>query len=337
MKNELVLGFGACCLLFAAGCIRSDKLGERAGSCDGDESCAAVCPEGEVCSDATPAGLEFQVPGGVAVGGAITVGFERVKEGTWGKPLDVPWEAKTTDAIGLVEPLKSKVRIEGLAEGGGYLRIVEPETGHLYDRIWIDSVEPDRLEIHPPSGDYVPDFGVTWPDWAVLAGETNPVILRLISDEHGLLVDERREISVNGEVIAKESWTGEVTAPSVGALEISVKTGGGTVVSAQIQVVSAPDGIVPADLGTQEPDLCDDGAELSMKKSLTCCFRAEIGGTGILTPSWKISGAEGIEVQPLVEDAFPNCVNVTGTAKGPGKLTVTAGSFSRDFAYEVVD
>ena len=130
-------------LLFAicAACTYSE--GERAES--------GACPEGEVCSDATPAGLVFYgaLPGDDAEGleflrSVAMGGTQRLSIGTGGDTelgaVDIvssaPWFL-TVDPIDDPEIGDLGVELAGLAEGDAYVRVLARGSDELYDRVLI--------------------------------------------------------------------------------------------------------------------------------------------------------------------------------------------------------
>lgn len=145
---------------------------------DGERATTGECPEGEVCSDATPAGITFvgnafydesmlQL-GPVLVNGTFDVGLKSAD----GQPLpDYAFSIEdgavlaadnglgvfgpTTDEGEPLYVVDDHLTLTGMGSGETYLRITDPATGELFDRILIEAyfvedvrvvnvTEPDR-------------------------------------------------------------------------------------------------------------------------------------------------------------------------------------------------
>lgn len=141
------------------------------GSVEGDRSATGECPEGEVCSDATPEGLTFlgqalyddaevERLGPVLAGGSFELGIVTSDGG----PLpELAWDiedpsvltaSRGEDVFGPTddggEPLVTVdgyLDLEGMNEGSTYVRIVHPETRELYDRLRLDVYEISDVEV----------------------------------------------------------------------------------------------------------------------------------------------------------------------------------------------
>jgi len=119
----------------------------------GERAASGECPEGEVCSDKAPAGLLFQGQmlydegedrlGPVLVGGRFDVLFFPE-----GYSLKGQWTAEVEGADHRIrEGGEPGVELMGTEAGTAMLRVIDPETGHLYDRLSIEVVELEDIEL----------------------------------------------------------------------------------------------------------------------------------------------------------------------------------------------
>jgi hypothetical protein len=139
-------------------------------SVDGERSATGTCPEGEVCSEATPEGLTFVGTafyddqegivrlGPILEGGRFSLGLRT----TAGEDLP-PFELEVSD-VGVLasEPgtgefldgvdgsaslVQAHVTLHGLSPGQTHVRVVDPATGELYDRLLLDVYELEDIEV----------------------------------------------------------------------------------------------------------------------------------------------------------------------------------------------
>src|SRR5262249_34824128 len=186
--------------LSLAGC---PLAGERAGS--------GSCPSGETCSDKTPNGLALlgtklgddplgpMQPLATAVGG--TQGLTVVTGATSGAPtFTLPFDATTTSPmLAVTDVAPPKLTVEGLAGGTSDLRLVEPGTELLYDRLPLDVAAVAAVEVRPlvysvvtSDSDFAANSGA---GWAMLAGGTDDLLVRLASGDGTRVVDQRMTIA----------------------------------------------------------------------------------------------------------------------------------------------
>jgi hypothetical protein len=218
----------------ACGPVGISEPGDRASSFDGGTAPPATdgassadlpgCPEGEVCSPATPAGLLFSVRRPVAVSGHHEVLF-RSASGT-----DVPdWHAVSSDTAvleildqGTRYNLSHAVRwviVGGMAPGGAYLRIVDAhDPDVLFDRIFIHVATVDRVAVRPEGWFELP------PDYTeqlALNGALDSVDLRatLYGADGAVVVDDGTRFIVPSERTA-------LLAPGAQELQYEVEAAG---------------------------------------------------------------------------------------------------------------
>jgi hypothetical protein len=320
-------------LLAAAGCALQGDRGR-----DG-------CPEDEMCSDATPDGLFFlgsqladqplgrMAPLPTAVGGSQRI---RVVTGaSSGSPaFALPFVAASAGselAVGSVAP--PEVTVLGLAEGETYLRIVEPGTNLLYDRIAL-RVEPiARAELRPlghvlpgSDDDFAADPAAAW---ALLAGGQETIVVRLHDAAGERMADERLSLGVGAGLtaMAQESWdTLRVGASSPGDRTLVVRGGDNAVRDGVVSVVATVEDIVSvaaagAAAGTDTPGAA--GMDVSY------CFRATSGGVLVAGAAFTFTATGGATTRP---GAAPNCVVVQSPIPQAVTLTVSAGTVTREFS-----
>ncbi len=185
-------------------------------SVDGDRAATGACPEGETCSDAAPEGLRFvgralfdeEVVrlGPILVGGTFELGLATPD----GSPLpafelelDEPRALEGSRGTGTFAgddwmPVDAYVRLVGRAPGTPTVRLVDPSTGALLDRMPIDVVAFDRVEL----------VNVTAPDRDhLLAGCEQMIGVRLYGDDQGTPVrgfDEDMSVRAGTQSLAPE-------------------------------------------------------------------------------------------------------------------------------------
>ncbi len=183
---------------------------------EGERAETGACPEGETCSDATPAGLQFYgaLPGdddggldwirAVAMGGTQRLAIVAPE----GVALDVadvrssaPWFLTIAPDA---EPAVGEVGVElsGLAEGDAYVRVLDA-NGDLHDRVLMRVARVATVDATANgAGD-------------AIAGARNSVVFRLVSAQGDRLVDEGMTIESDDVDVERISWDCiDFTAPS---------------------------------------------------------------------------------------------------------------------------
>ncbi|MCZ7687367.1 MAG: hypothetical protein M5U28_54965 [Sandaracinaceae bacterium] len=136
---------------------------------DGERAATGECPAGETCSSATPEGLEFvgralfDEPtlrlGPVLVGGSFELGL-RTQDGA---PLPAFAASSSTNGVRVTvgdgvfgpttedgEPyylVDSYLVLRATSAGVAQIRVTDPATGELYDRLSIEAVELDSVNV----------------------------------------------------------------------------------------------------------------------------------------------------------------------------------------------
>jgi hypothetical protein len=311
----------------------------------GDRATTGVCPEGEVCSPDTPDGLYFKGPGfadgflnndvhPTAVGGQQTIDIDPV-----GLFHDLSsFDAETTDpalAVTRVDP--PEVVISGVSVGSAYLRIFEPLTGALYDRLTVMTAEVDTIEVEPAV--YESSFEdddlhapLYWGDAPL------PWIARLHSSSNTRLVDENltfADATASGALVTQGyTWDlAEVTPTSgVNAVSVSATSGSGVVGEGSADLAHDVDFIL-LDPNTPVPETHD------ASEPLTLCFAAYFGERRILGVPWEVTvtGPNGEEPVYAIPGLFErNCVTVVAGTAGVWQLDVTADPITESYDITIV-
>ncbi len=202
MTKNLTIALG---MLALTACFDAEK-GERM---------RGECPADEVCSELTPDGLSFstayslldstvETVGPVALGGRLSVSYSALT----GELKEV-----VATADGALElPDTGSTRVLGAKVGDGLLRIVDPTRDELYDRIRLEVLPIDRVEL-----EIVNDIDRTY----LRAGCDEGVRIVLIHDgvdgpvrvfDDSMSITRPNLIPVTGMTTVNVSDTGLVTA-----------------------------------------------------------------------------------------------------------------------------
>jgi hypothetical protein len=275
------------------------------------------CPDGEVCSEATPAGLTFVgampttalgngdtalVP--TAIGGTQTI---HLVDAHRRERLDEPFGAEMRGAaLALVATTADSVRVTGRAGGTGTLRITEPDGVTLHDTTSLATAKIESAAL-APLGEVVlsTDRGVAW-----LAGSRADVAIRLRSATGGAVIDDGVFVSTSADVAihAGETWDHVVVAPVAETTPVTIHAGA-TTFAAAVARVAAVDAIVPS------LDAADsDGGAL-------LCFEARAGDLVVAGLDWQFD----VDGAPATRFGAANCTMAQPTARSRTMLTVTAG------------
>jgi hypothetical protein len=140
----------------------------------GERAETGACPPGEVCADATPSGLTFVSTGtfdlserhgterpieAIAVGGRAEIGFLGLRDAN---DVALPHTARVSDGSVLalrdgdgvfgangnfVIEVDAYAELLGVTAGSAGVRVIDPTTGELFDRLEIDVVELDDVRV----------------------------------------------------------------------------------------------------------------------------------------------------------------------------------------------
>src|SRR5262245_52666105 len=192
--------------------------GERAGS--------HSCPPGETCSLETPHGLRFA---GYSLDGTIhptaVAGTQTITiYGNGGDPTPSDFDAASSGpafTIGGVAP--PSVEIHGVSAGTAYLRILEPGTNLLYDRVVVGAKDLAAVELEPGCC-----FKRTHGNFVLLAGKQVRIGANLYSSDDDWLVDTSTRLTLVATPLANAhdaQWNGLTLSMGVstGVLQVSVR------------------------------------------------------------------------------------------------------------------
>lgn len=210
------------------------------GEVEGERAATGECPAGETCSDATPEGLEFvgraffDEPvlrlGPVIVGGTFELGLR----GADGSPLPA-FDATADGDVFRVAPgdaifgptnedgdayyvVDAHVELRALRAGVTQVRITDPSSGALYDRLEIEAVELGAVDV----------VVALEPERAHLyAGCDEMIGVRLTADNGATSVrgfDEGMRVRANGTELQEEPlfWDCVVYSIPADATEVAV-------------------------------------------------------------------------------------------------------------------
>jgi hypothetical protein len=238
----LAAGTSAASLLALLGC---GGLGDRA---------MTGCPEGEVCSDATPDGLRFfgaSIEGTVsntaqpmAVGGTQTLRFEDARSETRALPPHTT-VSSAPEVIEVVTSSNGSAVLRAVAQGEARVRVTEP-SGPLLDRITVRAHPLDRVSLaHPLFANPTRELAYT-PGMHSIGVALRAVDGTRLVDQSLVVTDASVEVTT-----VAGRWDGfDLQLPAEGAT-ITVRTAGRTF-DVAIPVAGAIDDIVvnPFLLGT---------------------------------------------------------------------------------------
>ncbi|MDC3961110.1 hypothetical protein KEG38_45215 [Polyangium jinanense] len=321
------------------------KQGERAEA-------NGKCPIGETCSDLAPTGLVFVGAHTVndadeelllptAIGGTQTVTVYYATEPN--VAYVAGFDATLVDSrIATLESTgPTSLVLRGASEGEALLRLLEPGTNKLLDRVKIASTALARMSLIPRE---LRSEKVEADQWAVLAGNPAELGILLFDSNDVQVVDEGLDMHVRGADISRRAWDRyEVRATSQADLSITVRAGG-QVSTMAARVASSIDDIV-----LNLPDT-SEGARIKLTRgasATTFCFLAKSEGRTVVGAKWKFEPSETVVAarpEPSSEDAQPwaappwippSCVALSSVTTGRATLKVTTGNQEETFDIEV--
>jgi hypothetical protein len=321
-------------------------LGDRA-SCATGWGCNFSCPTGETCSKVTPNGLEFEGPTfadsgwfpneyvqPVAVGGRETITLKDPVTGAiphWSQvDASMPDGYFETTMVGT-----AAVRVQGLKPANAWLRIVDPSTSELYDRVSITSYDIASIEVRPVeyrypegvSGKHPLRFvvGNTMRVMTVLWGATE----RLVDENLGMTSLPKEAFTT-----AYERWDAvEIRAETLGTGSVSVTTGSGRTESVSLESVENLDEIRATAVSPAQ----GIPAELSVDKYVEFCLHGYNAGTLIEGVEWVVQPTELVDVV-LGFTTDTNCGIVYARSKDTGHeaVVISGGGQSLTLEFDIV-
>jgi len=303
--------------------------GDRAAGGEG-------CPPGDMCSSKTPNGLWFT--GASFFDGAVDSGPKTTAVfGT--QTIEVLASSSLTDTFSEVFTAEStapllvnvtsppNVVVSADGEGSGYLRIIDSETGELFDRISIKSAIPQSVRVAPVEAiKYDPDAAEKM-NWAIFSGASLDFGFMLFDFTNNRLVDENITVDIGGdasETFGSSNWDiRPIQANAVGFADINVHTGDGQVFPKGMPIVDTIDDVVlvPSTLGSSTSQSIVTG------KDQIYCFRGLSGNLAVAGLSWSVSTQGSISA--VLEEA--SCYRVKAGATGSATLVASAAGFKKSF------
>jgi hypothetical protein len=208
---------------------------------DGERASSGECPDDEVCSEATSQGLRFignafwddeeLLLGPVLVGGTFEIGLRTVD----GEPLpdfDIEVDdgrifsvergtgvfGPTTQSGKPLVPVDAHVVLSAVGKGSTLIRIVDPDTGELFDRLRVEAYEIEDISItnmNDPQRRYV------------IAGCDEMLAVRLLAKDGDVELrafDQSVQLRAEGQVRAEpEFWDCFNYRAPEGRAEVSVE------------------------------------------------------------------------------------------------------------------
>ncbi|MGE0400809.1 MAG: hypothetical protein AB7T06_29125 [Kofleriaceae bacterium] len=315
-------------LLSLVGCT---TLGERAES--------GECPAGEVCSDLTPYGLHFignpmadefflSGPSATAIGGTQEIELEYERANGLRYSLDLPWEADDDGALGVrvLEQEGSIVTVGGQRSRKNYLRIINPNSGELYDRYEIAGAAISDIRLIGTEAEVVPQGAdLVWAPGdqkigIALFGEvqngSDPEIQRIVDSSMGLsLAGSER---THWDELRLANATIGVHALTVEAGDIAPRT-------FDLEIVGSADSItvIGGAVPTVQPN-----------SSTQICFQARNAGRYIYGLTWQFN-VDGEASTGGKDAAMRNCVRVEAELGQSGTIPVAAAAGGQQINVDV--
>jgi hypothetical protein len=272
-----------------------------------------------MCSSWTPDGLYFagariadlDAPLGVpatALGGHQTVRVLGTADVDGPEYLS-SYDAVSDDPTVLVVSAEDggPIDVQGVGEGSAYLRLLQPGTNLLLDRVRLQVAAVARVELAPR-----PWWFRSPGRWALWASSPVDVAAHLRDASDHIVVDEGTTIT-GADVTQTLAWDEiEVVAPAAGTTTIHVEAAG-TATDIDIPVVDHLDSVGSSDTDT----------EVMVGETATFCFEARTDGALVagVEMTFTVSGdASEASESTLV----PACVSITGSAPGSATITATA-------------
>jgi hypothetical protein len=317
--------------LVAGACAGCALPGERASLNNNGTGKGAGCPTGEVCSPATPQGLYFtggttfdtlfaNGPAAVAVGGTETITV--LRSSNTSDTFDAPFHAEGTSVITIEGVSPPEVTVHATAAGSGYLRILDPGSSQLYDRVLLASDKVATTGFLPAAKALV-DSDVPADKWALYHDASVLVGAQLRSAGGVRLVDESIKLTVSGAAMQGTStqWdTAAVQTAASGEAIVTAKLGDGTTFSHTYPIAEKIDQI--AQVGGLPGDKVDT-APVPPDSQAILCFRATTGDLAIAGVPWKISADPDVEV--VDNGSFlDSCFVVSSKVIGKHTITISA-------------
>ncbi len=321
MTTRRILGYVAFILIIA--------LPFAVACTTGGERTRVGCPAGEQCSTLVD-GLYFSgvVPTAHSLFAIAEGGTERVRvqiePGLNHTAYAGSFDARSSDAsvLDIGSSSGPEVTVLGAASGHAYLRIVEPETDILLDRVDIRVAPVSRVRVTT----LLAAFSSATDDEiaAVWSGASVQLVAALLDSDGGVLWDDSLEVTGHPSTLVELPLGLEFSAvaPASGSLDLSLAR------DAQTHPISLPVVSAATDIALFPAD---------------ATVQIEVGSTGSIcalgrAPGGLIAGAPVTATYPAfvteAADAIPTvggepiqgCVGFRADAVGTGSVTIAIGA-----------
>lgn len=313
--------------------VACDTAGERADT--------GECPAGEVCSAATPRGLHFvgvaladelfsgNGPAATAIGGTQEVSLEIERLGGGRVALDLPYDTDDDGGLGVtvVGHAGPVVTVKGARSRSNYLRILDKQTGELFDRYTLTGAALKSMHIVGTEFESLPS---NRPELVFAPGDqTIGIALTGDVQENGgntteRIVDTSMILDLAG--ATRASWDSvRITNAQPGMYPLVVTAGDKPAAQMPIEVVAGADAI--SVIGAQPTVPANSHA--------TVCFQATNNHRYVYGLTWTFT-ANGMTRVNGKSDILRNCVSVSSEGMATGSLPVTATAGGQTIAINVL-
>lgn len=297
------------------------------GCYGGERAMTGACPAGEVCSPATPRGLQFvgaglvdrillEGPSPTAIGGTQDIALQYERDDGVLIALDLPYNADDDGGAGVTidGTSGSVVTVRGHGSRTNYLRIVDDANGGLMDRKQLTGAALETIELTPTDFELIPaGMPLAW-----MTGEQSigVALSGQVQESTGpqteRLIDMAMQVVLDG--ATRTAWdTWKLTA-AVGSHPVAVTAGDKPTASLDLVVVDHADALtVQADAPTT----------VAPNQTASVCFTAANAGRYVVGLPWSYT----IDGQPEIANTIGrNCISVTpGQSTGTIMIEAAAG------------
>jgi len=297
-----------------------------ASSCDAGDRAQFGCPPDEVCDPATEDGLHFvgaevgedlfgtDDVKTLAVGGRQDVELFEVDADGHHVAFELPF-TPTLDARGLeIEATRGNViTLRGTARGDGFLRILSPDSGDLFDRVFVATNRIEAVRLNPSVMVLLQDGR----DSTLYApGATGFLSLR--GEGAGIVVDQGARIS--GTKITQRAWDRfeiGALAPGFHTLQVTAGDRGPETIELEIAHATSLDHLFDVEVSRAHPAIV--------------CFTA-LSGDRPIQVAWQFE-VEGGTLQP---SRLQGCTNVHAGSGDAVTVRASADGLSTELVLPVV-
>lgn len=310
---------------------------------EGERAETGVCPPGETCTDDMESGLYFRGPSfadgwfdadvhPMAVGGRQTITIDPVDLLTSLYDFDADCSSPAFTVASLAPPL---VTVKAMSEGSAYLRILEPGTDLLYDRLLINALQVSRVTVSHSTSFLAPTpstdlhYGGTPMTFMVriYSGET-----RLIDED--VIFEAADATSVAS--VTQSSWDLATVRATQGATSLAVRAraADGTSGERIVPLAWEIDEILNSWYWPLPPTVVVDTSDVA-------CFYGELGGRPVSGVPfafrlWDPDGIEVFDTEPS-STAPTGCVLIQPTLPGLWQLSIEGPGLTKTFEFTAVD